>query len=251
MNFPKRIIKEGEADTKIVKAIQQRLIDLGIGGLQGTGTFGPKTKSAVKLFQSTHRDRFGNILLADGKVGSITWEALFGPDTVPVNETASNTLLDEAVKFALTQVGVMEKPVGSNRGPEVDKYLASVGVPPGNFWCAAFVYFCFNKAAENLGRKNPLVKTGGCLAHWNGTTAKKIKAADAVNNPSLIKPGHIFIIDHGGGNGHTGIVQKVEGGFLHTIEGNSNSDGSNNGIGVFNLHNRKLATVNKGYIEYR
>lgn len=251
MNFPKRIIKEGEKDTKVVKAIQQRLIELGIGNLQGTGVFGAKTKSAVKLFQSTHRDRFGNLLQADGKVGSITWEALFGPDTIPVNDAPINGLLDEAIKFALTQVGVMEDPVGSNKGPEVNQYLASVGLPPGQFWCAAFVYFCFDKAAQKLGRKNPLVKTGGSLDHWNRTNAKKIKAADALNNPALIKPGHIFIIDHGGGHGHTGIVQKVEGGFIHTIEGNSNIDGSANGIGVFNLPNRKIASVNRGYIEYK
>ena len=74
-------------------------------------------------------------------------------------------------------------------------------------------------------------------------------ARDAVNNPSLLKPGQIFIIDHGGGLGHTGILERIEGGFIHTIEGNSNSSGSSNGIGVFQL-TRKIVQINRGFIEY-
>jgi hypothetical protein len=173
MNFPNRIIKAGEPDTKIVKAIQQRLIELGISNLEGTGVFGPKTTGAVKQFQSTHRDKEGNLLLADGKVGSVTWAALFGEDTVPSSEDAPNTLLAEMLTVASGQVGVMEDPPGSNMGEMVNRYLASVDCDPGNFWCAAFVYWCFNEGAKNLGRRNPLFKTAGCLEHWNNTTAKK------------------------------------------------------------------------------
>ncbi|MBK8553610.1 MAG: CHAP domain-containing protein [Ignavibacteria bacterium] len=145
----------------------------------------------------------------------------------------------------------MEKPLGSNSGPEVNKYLASVGLGPGQFWCMAFVYYCFNTAAKNLGRNNPLVKTGHCMTHWNSSTAKKILAENAVNNPSLVKPGQIFIINTGGSAGHTGIVEKLEGGFLHTIEGNSNTEGSRNGIGVFSLNRRKVTKINRGFLEYK
>ena len=88
------------------------------------------------------------------------------------------------------------------------------------------------------------------MTHWNRTPGKKIIAADAVNNPSLVKPGHIFIINTGGSHGHTGLVEKAEGGFIHTIEGNSNPSGSSNGIGVFN-NMRKIAKINRGFIEYR
>ena len=79
---------------------------------------------------------------------------------MPVEVETPNELLKEALKVAVSQIGVMEKPLGSNRGPEVDKYLASVGLGPGQFWCMAFVYYCFDKAANKLGRSNPLVKTG-------------------------------------------------------------------------------------------
>ena len=252
MTYPNRIIKTGETDTAIVQAIQNRLTELGVASLSGTGTFGPKTVEAVKLFQATHTDKDGNPLIIDGQVGSITWASLFGEPTIPVADTVpSSDLLKEALKIAASQIGVMENPVGSNRGPEVNAYLASVGLGPGFFWCAAFLYWCFNQAAANLSRKNPLVKTGGCQDHWNRTKAKKILKADAVNNPSLIVPGSIFLLKTGRTSGHTGIVEKVESGFIHTIEGNSNPAGSSNGIGVFRLKSRKINSINLGFVEYK
>jgi len=88
------------------------------------------------------------------------------------------------------------------------------------------------------------------MTHWNKTTGKKILAAEAVDNPSLVKPGNIFLLNTGGSSGHTGLVEKVDGGFIHTIEGNSNNSGSRNGIGVFRLQ-RKIAKINRGFIEYK
>ncbi len=250
MKYPNRIIQEGESNSAIVKAIQKRLMELNIGELEGTGVYGKKTVNAVKLFQATHQDQFGNPLEVDGKIGSLTWASLFGIENIVVTDTAPNSLLAEAVKVAMTQLGIMEDPPGSNRGPQVNAYLASVGLPPGLFWCAAFVYWSFDKAAQKIGKVNPLVKTGHVMSHWNKTTGKKITTQEAVNKPSLIKPGHIFILNTGGSSGHTGIVEKVEGGFIHTIEGNSNNSGSRNGIGVFRLQ-RKIAKINRGFIEYK
>jgi len=250
MKYPDRIIKQGEKDTVIVNAIQLKLEEYGCGTFQGSGIFGPKTKAAVRLFQSTHSDQLGNPLEIDGKVGAITWAVLFGIKEVPVEPEASTELLKEVIKAAISQVGIMEEPPGSNRGKRVEEYLSSVGLGPGLFWCAAFIYWCFDKAAKKKGVRNPLVKTGGCLYHWDHTKGKKIPARQAVNNPSLLKPGQIFIINNGGGHGHTGLVEKIEGGFIHTIEGNSNPSGSSNGIGVFRLR-RKIAKINTGFIEYR
>ncbi|MXV52468.1 CHAP domain-containing protein [Pedobacter sp. HMF7647] len=249
MDYPNRVIKEGETDQNIVIAIQQRLDELGLGPFQFSGTFGPKTKAAVKLFQSTHRDKNGVPLEMDGEIGAITWSVLFDKSPVVVSENPPNNLLAEAIKVAKTQVGTMEEPPGSNKGVQVNKYLASVDCPPGSFWCAGFVYWCFNEAAKSLGVANPLFKTGGCLDHWNNTNGRRIKALDAANNPSLIQAGSIFIINHGEGKGHTGIVVKEDGGFIHTIEGNSNPSGSSNGIGVFELQ-RKIIKINAGFILY-
>ena len=87
------------------------------------------------------------------------------------------------------------------------------------------------------------------MTHWNTTSATKIPASEAINNTNLLKPGQIFIINTGGTNGHTGIIEHVEGGFIHTVEGNTNPEGSSNGIGVFR-NTRKIAKINKGFLEY-
>ena len=47
MKYPNRIIKEGEANTAIVKAIQKKLMELHIGDLQGTGVYAAKTKNVM------------------------------------------------------------------------------------------------------------------------------------------------------------------------------------------------------------
>jgi hypothetical protein len=250
MNYPNRIIKSGETNKTIVKAVQKRLNEIGFGPLEVIGIFGPKTINAVKLFQATHRDQNGNPLQVDGVLGSVSWASLFDHATIQVVEDTTNKLLGEALKIAKSQIGVMEDPPGSNRGKRVEEYLASTGLGGGHFWCAAFLYWCFQKASESLGKANPVFRTAHCMTHWNKTTGKKITSLEAVNKPLLLKPGHIFIINTGGASGHTGLIETVEGGFIHTIEGNSNPAGSSNGIGVFQLV-RKISRINKGFIEYK
>ena len=100
------------------------------------------------------------------------------------------------MQFAVSQNGVMEDPkMGNNRGPQVDKYIQSVGLNPagnpplGYAWCAAFVYWCYQQAALQLNLKNPCVKTAGVQHHWDTTTGKKILAADALADHTLILPG--------------------------------------------------------------
>jgi hypothetical protein len=255
--YPGRVIKHDEKDETIVRAIQHRLNETGCGPVDVDGDFGKHTEDAVKLFQTRFADQDGQPLKVDGQVGSITWSMLFGTKTVPVvTKPVAKTLLAKALEIAASQIGVREKPLGSNRGPEVDKYLRSVGLNPaaGSFpWCAAFLYWCFGEAAQALGRDNPVIRTGGVLAHWSQAGTKgiaRITGSSAKNDPSLIKPGHIFIISHGGTAGHTGLVERVSGGKLVTIEGNTNDGGSREGIGVFRREARKIGDINKGFIDY-
>jgi hypothetical protein len=250
MDYPGRVIKKGDKDKKVVKAVQNRLNEAGCGSIDVDGDFGSNTFNAVKLFQARSTDSNGNPLVVDGKIGPISWETLFGEVSVPVINETENNLLKVVIKKAKSQVGVLEDPVGSNGGPEVDEYLASVGLDSGYFWCMAFVYWCFNKASKELNLTNPAVKTAGVIDHWNRTKGKRISSDDAVNNPSRVKPGQIFIMSYGGGTGHTGIVESVSGGFINTIEGNTNEAGSRNGIGVFKRQ-RKINSISKGFIEYK
>ncbi len=92
------------------------------------------------------------------------------------------------------------------------------------------------------------------LDHWNlaGTKAKVVRVtnAKAVADPGLVKPGSLFIIDLGQGLGHSGMVLEVANGRLVTVEGNTNDNGSRNGIGVFRRDSRKISSISKGFIDY-
>jgi hypothetical protein len=254
--YPGRLIKIKERDKPTVEAVQRRLNELGCGPVEVDGDFGKQTEGAVKLFQARFPDAQGQPLKVDGQIGALTWEKMFGTKTVPVTNIAAGDLLTSVIEIARTQIGIMEQPPGSNRGPEVDKYITCCGLDPaGRFaWCATFVYWCFDQAAQKLNRRNPAVKTGGVLAHWNkaahASGATRFTNLKAKNNPSLIKPGHIFVMDYGRGIGHTGLVEQVQGGKLVTIEGNTNDGGSREGVGVFRRAQRKIANINKGFIEY-
>ncbi len=255
--YPGRLIKKGEKNKDIVRAVQRRLNESGVGPIKEDGDFGKNTEGAVRLFQARFADTDGQPLKVDGQIGAITWAVLFGTMTVPDAPPAATTnpFITSMLQIASSLVGVLENPPGSNRGPEVDKFVKSVGLnPAGRFpWCAAFIYYCFDQAAKQLGIANPVVRTAGVLDHWNRAAAQKvprITSARAQGDPTLVKPGHLFIMDYGGGSGHTGIVERVIGGKLVTIEGNTNNGGSREGIGVFRREQRKIASINKGFIDY-
>lgn len=256
--FPGRIIKAGDPDAETIRLIQRRLNEVGCGPIEETGVFDTgKTKSAVKLFQSRFSDVHRRPLVIDGEIGPLSWGAMFGAASVPSTTAAPSRLVSATLDFALSQEGIREKPLGSNRGPEVDKYLRAVGINPasGSFaWCVAFTHFCYLKGAEALGVENPHIKTAGVLDHWNrARTAPgvvRVTQADAISNPGLVKPGSLFVIDLGSGLGHSGMVVETSAGRMTTIEGNTNDDGSRNGIGVFKRTARKINQINKGFIDY-
>jgi hypothetical protein len=110
------------------------------------------------------------------------------------------------------------------------------------------------KAAKKLGKENPHIRTAGVLDHWNKAGKVngiiRVTNAAAIADPSLVKPGSLFIIDLGHGKGHSGIVTEIANGMLITIEGNTNEGGSSNGIGVFKRAARKINQINKGFIDY-
>jgi len=254
ITFPGQVIAAGSKDKTSVLAIQQRLNQVGCGPIAVDGVFGPETADAVELFQARSVDQHGVPLVVDGRVGPMTWAALFG--AAPVIEKAGTALQAAVLEVASTQVGVMEEPIGSNRGPKVDEYLRSVGINPaaGSFpWCAAFVYWCFQQAANKLAVPNPAIRSGGVLDCWNkagSSGVPRISSVEAQNEPALVKPGMVFVLSTGAGNGHTGLVERVDGVVLTTIEGNTNTGGSREGIGVFRRTGRRLAGINRGFINY-
>lgn len=142
----------------------------------------------------------------------------------------------KALEIAKSQIGQTEKPLGSNWGEPVKSYLASVGINFPAAWCYAFDYWCFEQAAEALGEVNPLPRTGSVLHAWGMAPA----ANKVIGKP---QPGDIFIMDLGGGLGHAGFVEVVEDDnfTLSTIDGNTNNNGSREGVEVEakTRHNQK------------
>jgi hypothetical protein len=149
------------------------------------------------------------------------------------------TLSEKALEVAVGEIGNQEIPLGSNWGEHVQRYLHSVGIDFPASWCMGFVYWCYSEAAKELNIPSfPLFRSGGVLNVWNHTPPNQ-----KVNAPI---PGDIFIQDHGHGLGNTGIVESVEGSTIHTIEGNTNSDGSRNGVEV--ERKKRLISSVKGFI---
>jgi hypothetical protein len=150
--------------------------------------------------------------------------------------------LSGLTKSALDAV-TLENPPGSNKGDKVEAMQRSVGISPGDPWCAAFVYSIFKNANLDPAIMRRIPKTGGVNKMWqSATNAKKITKEEALKNPELILPGMVFFYltknDKGQypGTGHTGMVIKVDKNnkTITSIEGNTNPfDGAREGFGSF------------------
>lgn len=118
------------------------------------------------------------------------------------------------------EVGVHEVG-GNNHGPRIAEYQASVGLQPGDAWCAAFQFWAFDQAARALGVENPCPKTGGAL--------RMLRQAAIGYHVSQPDAGCLVFEDHGAGLGHVSFVMEVHDDEMLVIAGNSNTDGSRNG----------------------
>lgn len=138
---------------------------------------------------------------------------------------------------AQSQMNVQEWPQKDNKGPGVKKYLNSVGLGEGYAWCMAFVYWCVQEVCNDFKVNNSLLKTGGVLNQWNSRAGLRV---------STPRPGDIFIMDFGKGQGHTGIVIEVQGDSIVSIEGNTNDQASREGY-IVAEKKRKISSI-KGFL---
>lgn len=257
LDYPGYALRAGVVAPSTIRAVQGRLNQVGCGPIPVSGVFDRATQQAVRLLQARSVDGQGQSLKIDGVVGPLTWAALFGAHRIPsLAATPISPFLKATLSVALSQVGVMEDPPGSNRGPKVDEYLKSAGLDPsaGSFaWCAAFVYWSFSQAATRLGISNPAIRTAGVLDHWKkagqaGIT--RLVAGQILDDLSLLKPGLVFVINTGGGRGHMGLVEDFRDDRLITIEGNTNLPGDREGVGVFRRNGRTISDINQGFLSY-
>lgn len=136
----------------------------------------------------------------------------------------------DVVKTAAAEIGVTEKPKDSNR----QKYGKEYGTN-GVAWCCQFVWWVFKHSnASHLfygGKKTAYCPTLMNYYKKQGQFHKK-----------GYKEGDIIFFDFNG-NGqpdHVGIVEKVSGNTVYTIEGNTSTKNDANGGSVM----RRVRTKN-------
>jgi uncharacterized protein (TIGR02594 family) len=132
-----------------------------------------------------------------------------------------------AIAYARKHLGVKEDPGRPNRGRLIDKWNTATGIPLNSqaFWCGAFVNACLTASGLPPDRT---------LAWCPGIEARAKAGTGGWSWHSKPRPGDLALFTHGGVAGHVGIVERVEGKSIVTIEGNTSPNGTtNNGYGVF------------------
>lgn len=140
-----------------------------------------------------------------------------------------NKQVQELIGYALSQVGVVETPKGSNK----NKYALMIDTQFPDFyngkkngyaaWCDIFVDACFLTCfgeEETLRLLCQPKKSCGAGCKFSAGYFKNKKQFD--NNASV--GDQIFFFDNKGEINHTGIVYKVDGGYVYTVEGNSGDE---------------------------
>lgn len=103
------------------------------------------------------------------------------------------------VAIAQKEIGCGETK-GNNNGPDIKRYMQGrEGLP----WCAGFVSYCLKKD----GQPYPYMLRARDF----------LKIGKRTDKP---EPGDLMVLSRGRDAGHIGIVEKVEGDRITTIEGN-------------------------------
>ena len=129
------------------------------------------------------------------------------------------------VQLARNEIGVREL-TGNNDGKRVAEYLKAVGLKQEAPWCAAFVSWVFQQAGFALPR------TAWSPAMFNSSVNVKQPQKAVVFGiyfPELKRVAHV------------GLVERIDGDWLTTIEGNTNITGSREGDGVYRKRRHRKA----------
>lgn len=144
----------------------------------------------------------------------------------------------EVLRWAESQLGVLEWPSGSNKVKYNDWFWGSGNYGASAAWCMAFVQWVFARAGLPLP-----VKTASCtvLANFARTHGQWVATG--------FKPGDI-LFTHWGKDAtvteHVGIVKEVRGNVVVVYEGNTSLLKQANGGGVMQ-RNRAAANITGAY----
>jgi len=153
-----------------------------------------------------------------------------------------------ALSYASDMIGVTEDKVDGqfgNWGPKVKEFLKAANVYQPAPWCAAFVNWCAEQGAYDHQVTSPLEEVPNqayvpSYMDWATETGKFI-------TPHEAGPGDLFALyfESLKRYAHIGFVLEVnpEEGWLDTIEGNSNEEGSREGYQVVSRRRRLVPTT--------
>lgn len=121
------------------------------------------------------------------------------------------------LQVALSYVGVTESG-GKNTGPEIDRFLSSVGLGPGYSWCAAFVSYSLQEAVP----MPDFPATRSALARHFRVSGHAIDIRRAVASNMHYESGWIVGWQRGTSiYGHIGFIIYGQGATMRTVEGNT------------------------------
>lgn len=145
---------------------------------------------------------------------------------IPIDSVPLQPCRARLVTIALHELAVREL-TGHNDGKRVEEYLSSVGLKKGEPWCAAFISWVFYKE----GFAKP--RSGWCPDLFPPSRLARSALPGDVLGIYFEEYKRIA---------HVGLVEKIEGKWCLSIEGNTSITGSRDGDGVYRRR-RLLKTI--------
>mgnify|MGYP002512385912 CR=1 FL=1 len=146
----------------------------------------------------------------------------------------------DVVKIAQGEIGVKESPANSN----MQKYGKEYGAN-GTAWCCQFVWWVFKHAGASE------LFYGGKKTAYCPTLMNYYKKQGQFFTKDF-KAGDIIFFDFNGNNqpDHVGIVERVSGSTVYTIEGNTSTTNDANGGQVMRRTRTKSTIIGVGRPDY-
>ena len=169
-------------------------------------------------------------IFADGADGPVTWNAILAKLSIKEPVASGSSIPEKMVALAHEEIGVSEVD-GSNCGPIVDRYKAATWLDPskGWPWCAAFICWLVREAIKGEEVVFTRPETAGAWDFENWANKQKgVELRKPTNHD--IKAGDIVVFTFS----HIGLAVKDMdlSGYVTTIEGNTNGEGSREGGSV-------------------
>ncbi|MFC1829610.1 peptidoglycan-binding protein [Thermodesulfobacteriota bacterium] len=223
-----KTLKQGHKGKK-VKLFQEWLCIHGFH-LAIDGDFGPATDYAVRQFQKKKK------IAVDGIIGEETFKLMVEPMTRVLAPIEAGGRTPGQMLVAYARQHLKQHPVeigGQNKGPWVRLYMNG-NEGPAWPWCAGFVSFLLKQTYQRLGKALPLQTTFSCdILVAQAKEKGRFLDERTIEFKNVIKPGAIFLNRRTRTDWvHTGIVVRAEDEIFHTIEGNTNDEGSREGYEV-------------------